>query len=240
MGSRTSPPPCSTPASSSLSSDPETLMQPLISKMDDFSRRLFVTRAARTFLGVGLAPALSGLLPSWAGAAESAPARATAKHVIYLYLTGGMSHLDTFDPKPGTDAQRPTKAIDTNVSGIQVSEHLPKLAKQMDKIALAPSMNPKQGAHDRGQYFMRTSYSPIATTRHPALGAWVCHYGPQGKSTLPGNVLIGGANQHPGAGFLDSRFAPLPIGNPKEGLKNSARPGGIDEGTFERRMELTN
>ena len=210
---------------------------------DDISRRLFVTRAARAFLGVGMVPTLGGIAPMWAVGDESAAAAGragSAKRVIYLYMTGGMSHLDTFDPKPGTDAQGPTQVIATNIDGVQVSQHLARTAQHMDKIALVRSLHSKQGAHDRGQYFMRTSYAPIATTRHPGLGAWIARLAARSNAALPGNVLIGNAGGHPGAGIMETRYAPLPIGDPQEGLKNSTPPAGVDEQTFERRLKLAN
>jgi hypothetical protein len=213
-------------------------MQPTDLSMDEISRRLFLTRAARAFLGVGLAPAVGGLLPSLA-AAQNVAAAAKAKQVIYLFMVGGMSHLDTFDPKPGTEVQGPTGVISSCVDGIQVSEHMARTAQQMDKIALVRSMSSKQGAHDRGQYFMRTNYAPIATTQHPGMGAWVANCMDRINPNLPANVLVGGGSQHPAAGFMPSRYAPLPIGNPEEGLKNSAAPRGVDDKTFERRLRLT-
>ena len=69
-----------------------------------------------------------------------------------------MSHLDTFDPKPGAETQGPIESIKTNASGIAVSEYFPEMAKQMDKVAVISSMNSTQGAHAQGRYFMHTSY----------------------------------------------------------------------------------
>lgn len=217
-------------------------MRSLIPQLDESSRRLFLSRAAKTFLGVGIAPAMLGAVPAWAAGAEVAAggAKAKAKRVIYLFMTGGMSQLDTFDPKPGTEAQGPTEVIATNAHGVQVSQHLALTAKHMDKVALVRSLHSTQGAHDRGQYFMRTSYAPIATTRHPGMGAWLNRLAGKDNATLPGNVLIGNAGGHPSAGFMDSRYAPLPIGNPEEGLKNSSRPRNVAEKDFNRRLELAN
>ena len=93
--------------------------------MNDLNRKEFVSVAAKTFLGVSAAPLLAK--------AQKMP---TAKNVIYLYMNGGMTHLDTFDPKPGAETQGDTKAIRTNVDNIIISENFPKLAYVMDKIAL--------------------------------------------------------------------------------------------------------
>ena len=103
--------------------------------MNHLNRKEFVSVAAKTFLGVSAAPFLAQ--------AQKMP---TAKNVIYLYMNGGMTHLDTFDPKPGAETQGDTKAIRTNVDNIIISENFPKLAYVMDKIALIRSMNSTTGA----------------------------------------------------------------------------------------------
>ena len=97
---------------------------------------------------------------------------AKAKHCIFLYMEGGPSHLDTFDLKPGQENQGETKPIKTNVPGRRISEFLPMLAGQFDKLAAIRSMYTETGAHEPGQYLMHTSYKMIATTRHPWMGPW--------------------------------------------------------------------
>jgi hypothetical protein len=201
---------------------------------DDFTRRAFVTRAARTFLGVS---ALS-VAPGVRSAAAAAPFK-PARSVIYIYLNGGMSHIDTFDPKTDPDTRGEFEAIKTAADGVQVTSVLPNTARVMDRVCLFRSVSSKQGAHERGQYLMRTSYNPIATTRHPALGAWIQKLGGKANPMLPGNVVIDGDSRHPGAGFLDSTYAPLSIGNPEAGLQNSTLPRGVTEGQFQRRMALS-
>ena len=94
------------------------------------------------------------------------------KSVIYIYLQGGMSHLDSFDPKENEEVKGTTNAIGTNVDGIQISEHLPKLAAIMDKIAIVRSISSTAGAHKQGQYIARTSYQLRGSIIHPSLGAW--------------------------------------------------------------------
>jgi hypothetical protein len=210
-------------------------MHDSIRKMDEVSRRRFVAGAASTFLGVSVMP-WRRLLAAPAGGLAPAP---KAQHVIYLYLTGGMSHLDTLDPKPGVEEQGPTETISTNAAGIQLASHFKSLAKQADKIALVRSMTTKVGAHERGQYFMRTSYQPLATIQHPAIGAWAMKLGAKSNHTLPGNILVNGPSQHPGAGFFDTRYAPLRIGNPADGLQNSTLPNGVTEKQFTHRLDLS-
>jgi hypothetical protein len=105
---------------------------------DEITRRSFAARTASALLGVGLAPTFAQRA-SAAGTGSPLKQVATAKRVIYLYMNGGMSHLDTFDVKPGAETQGPTKAINTSADGVQISEHLPKLAK---KPTTSPSSTP--------------------------------------------------------------------------------------------------
>jgi len=204
--------------------------------IDDLSRRGFLSTAAYSLLGVGGLPLLEGLALAQEKGAGPAPLRpATAKNVIYLYMSGGMTHLDTFDLKPGAPTQGPTEAIGTSADGVQISKHLPNLAKQMDKVAVINSLSSTQGAHAQGQYFMHTSYTLRGTIKHPTLGAWLNLMGGRQNPNLPGHVAIGGG--HASAGFLESKFAPLPIGDPAAGLQDSRRPGAVTAEMFDRRLE---
>ena len=85
---------------------------------------------------------------------------------------GGVSHIDTFDPKPAkSEIQGPVKPLATNVTGLHLTEHLPQLAKQMDKFALIRSMTSNQGDHPAGQYLLHRSYLAGGTVTHPTLAA---------------------------------------------------------------------
>lgn len=207
-----------------------------LNRMDEWSRRGFAAFLAKTFLGVGLLPV------GGAAAAFGSPAVGTrggsAKRVIYLFMNGGMSHLDTFDPKPGSEVQGPVQTIGTRADGVIITEYLPRTAGQMDKVAVLRSIHSTQGAHERGRYFMRTSYTQRGTIRHPALGAWALRLGGKLNPSLPGNVRIGTDSQHPGAGFMEEKFSPVPIGNPASGLQNSRMSRGLTEGRFEKRLRL--
>jgi hypothetical protein len=209
-------------------------MRSIINRSDELSRRGFLSQTAGGLLGVSLMPSLA---PTSLFAQTRNPS-AKANKVIYLYMSGGMSHMDTFDPKPGADEQGPVQAIDTNVDGIKVSEYLPSLARQMDKMALVRSLSSTQGAHEQGQYFMHSSYTPRGTIQHPGLGAWMHRLDGRKNSTLPASVRIGGSSRGSGSGFLESKFAPLVINNPNDGLKNSKRRKGMSEKEFKDRLDL--
>ncbi len=173
-------------------------------------------------------------------AQASAAQKATAKRVIYLFMEGGMSHIDTFDPKPDNKAvQGPVGVIGTNVDGIRVTSNLPKVAKQMDKIALIRNMSHTQGNHEPGQYKFRTGYENQAGIIHPALGAWATALGKRNNPNLPPYVRVGGLGGHPASGFMEVKYAPLPISNPESGLSNSARPEGLSEERFEQGLALS-
>ena len=207
---------------------------------NDLSRRTFVSGAAKTFLGVSAMSALRTQVIAAPGQGTSPLKQAaTARNVIYLYMNGGMSHLDTFDPKPDkADIMGLTKVINTNVDGIRISNNLPLTARQMDKLAVIRSMSSTQGAHEQGQYYQRTSYTMRSSIRHPFMGAWLQKFQDRGNPTLPGSVMIGNDSRHPGAGFFESRFAPLMISDPEGGINNVKTNQWFTEERFHDRLNV--
>ena len=204
-------------------------------KSDDLARRMFLAGAAKSLLGVG-GFALSNRELTAATHSPSTSTKPSAKSVIYLYMTGGMSHLDTLDPKPGASTQGPVETLNTNVTGMHVSEYLPNLAKVADKIAILNSLSSTQGAHAQGRYHMHTSYFLRGTIQHPDLGAYSASLLPPLNKTLPANVKIGGNSSGLGAGFLEKKYAALPIGDPGSGLQHSTLPRRVDGNRFLRRL----
>lgn len=200
---------------------------------DPTTRRAFVAGMARSLLGLSFGSSLFAR----GAAARPGACRPRARQVIYLFLRGGMSHLDTLDPKPGTATGGPTQAVRTRADGVLLGQYFPKLAQQMDKAAVVSSMTSKQGAHPQAQYLMRTSFDKRGTIQHPSLGAWIQrHLGVQNAS-LPGHVLVGGGADMPTTGFLPPQFAALPIGDPEAGLQHSSLPRGVTPDQFARRLE---
>ncbi|MDB4391994.1 DUF1501 domain-containing protein, partial [bacterium] len=151
-------------------------------------------------------------------------------------MNGGMSHLDTFDTKPGAETQGPVESIKTSADGVQLSEFFPLLSKQMHNVAVINSMNSTQGAHAQGNYFMHTSYFLRGTVKHPDMGAWASKHLGKINPGLPANVKVGGASNGLGGGFLESEFAALPIGNPESGLQYSSLLDGVTNSRFGRRL----
>lgn len=195
------------------------------------ARRDFLGQAARAAFGITLLDGLAGRR------ATAAPA-AGGTNVIYLMMRGAMSHIDTFDPKPGREEQGETKAIATKLPGVMFGEHLPLLAGLADRLAVIRSLTTETGAHEQGTYLMRTSYAQLNSIRHPAFGSWALHVLGKRSRDLPGYVLVGNGNEHPGCGFLDPAVTPVPLADPERGLENIARPAYLSQANFERRLSL--
>jgi hypothetical protein len=205
----------------------------------EISRRDFAAKTASSLLGVGL---LGQYMSGTARAAFEGSSKlkqvATAKNVIYLYMSGGQTHLDTWDPKEGVETAGPTKPIKTSADGVRVSEYLPLTAQQMHHATVINSLSSTQGAHEQGNYMMHTSYELRGTIRHPAMGAWLNVFQGGGNSTLPNFVFIGNDSRHPGAGFFPAAQSPLFVSNPENGLKNVKLQPGLTEDKFQARMKL--
>lgn len=207
-------------------------------KSDEWSRRRFMEGTAKSLLGVG-ALGLTSRSGAALGPGLGLPERTgAAKHVIYLYMNGGMSHLDTFDTKPGHANQGETKTIDTKVDDIKISQHFSGLAKQADKLAIIRSLTSTAGAHDQGNYLMHTSYEQRATIRHPGIGAWALKFKGRLNPNLPGSVYVGADSRiNGGGGFFEPEYEPLAINDPNSGLKNS-RLRNMKQDDFDRRLAL--
>lgn len=204
------------------------------------SRRQFAERVAKSCLGVSL---LNGLLPRSSMAAfegaSKAKQTATAKRVIYLYMSGGMTHLDTFGAQPGADTMGSTKTIRTSADGVQIGELLPNTAQMMHRGVIINSLTSTQGAHEQGNYFQHTSYTLRGATRHPSMGAWLQKFQGKGNAELPGTVVITNDSKHAGAGFFEAAFQPLVLNDPARGLQNSHMPAHVSQADFDYRLNLS-
>ncbi|MFN8856765.1 MAG: DUF1501 domain-containing protein [Planctomycetaceae bacterium] len=210
------------------------------------SRRDWMRLSACGLLGMSH----SGWLPLLAD--EAAQAKANRKSCILLWMTGGPSQTDTFDLKPGHAHGGPFQPIETSVPGIQISEHLPGLAKQMQHCAVIRSMSTKEGDHSRATYLLRTGYLPQGPVQYPTVGAaWSRELGsseaelPNFVSVAPFRFLSPGAF---GPGFLGPRYAPLVVGEGQPGgtadyeqslqVKNLAVPESVTGPQSEARLDL--
>jgi hypothetical protein len=154
--------------------------------------------------------------------AERSGPRAPAQSVILLWLAGGPSQLETFDPHPGTSSAGGTTAIDTAVAGLQLGAGFESLAEQMANVSLVRSLVSKEGDHERGTYVVKTGYRPDPTLVHPSIGAICCHQLPLGPIEIPRHVSIL-PNQWPArGGFLGNRYDAFKTFDPAEQVPDVA------------------
>lgn len=170
------------------------------------------------------------------------PLRATAqstsrptkpKSCILLWMNGGPSHLETFDPKSGTRTGGSTTSIKTNVNGIEIAEGFAQVAEIASELAILRGMTSKEGNHQRAQYLMHTGYAPNPTIAHPSLGAWVNAELGSPKSDLPNFVSISGPSI--GAGFLGVQYAPFVVQNPTQPPQNVGYARNVTMERFDMR-----
>ncbi len=159
---------------------------------------------------------------------------AKAEHVILFWNGGGMSHIDTWDPKPGRPTQGDFSPIATSAPGVQISEIFPKLSKQMHNAALIRSIAGTQGAHGRASYNLQTSYLPGPNLRHPGVGSVVVHE-LNNHSDLPPYITISG--QAPRASYLGQKCEAYYVAAPGEKDPYLAFPAGITQVRGDRRLE---
>jgi hypothetical protein len=193
-----------------------------------------VTR--RRFLqGTGSIATLLGMPVSQLLAAKGSSAPAKAEHVILFWNRGGMSHIDTWDPKPGRPTQGEFEPIKTSADGIQISEIFPKLAQQMHHCALVRSIAGTNGSHGRATYELLTGYGQSANLVHPGLGSIVAHE-KERLGDLPAYVTVSG--QAPRAGYLGQSCAAYFVGQPGEPDPYLAFPAGISEIRGNKRLDV--
>jgi uncharacterized protein (DUF1501 family) len=194
-----------------------------------FPRREFLARGLIGTLGLALSPHAAR---AWAANT------ARADRCVLIWLNGGPSHLDTFDPKPGTPTGGPFAAIDTSVPGIRLAQHLPRLATQARHFSLIRSLSSREADHERAYQLLHTGHVPQETVAHPALGAIVARHWSPDLATLPAYVSIRGASAGPG--FFGLEFAPHVINDPASPFENIAPPQGVSNRRLDRRFAALN
>ena len=215
---------------------------------DGVARRDFLRLGSAGVFGLGLT--LPELLARQARAAEAGK---SAKDVslIFLFLHGGMSTIDTWDLKPDAPAEfrGDFKPIDTNVPGVRISEHLPRTAKQMDKIAIIRSFRHHNSDHGPADHYILTGYFPTAgfnptlspNNQRPAHGAVVARtLGPRGS--VPPYVCLPKLHPSAGSAYLGPAAAPFVIdadpNAPDFAVPDLAPPAVVDASRLDARKEL--
>ncbi len=203
------------------------------------SLRLGLTAA----LGAGFAD----LLRLRSLAATTSSASPAAKSCILIWLDGGPTHYETFDPKPAAPSEIRGEffPIETSVPGVQFSEHLPGLAAIADKLAVVRSIRHDQGNHGAGNHYMMTGAPPripvgcgAFVSFHPSLGSVTAHQ--RGSAgALPGYFSIPQMSRSGGPNFLGAQYAPFVVPNDPNSssfrVRDVALPGGLPQDRFDRR-----
>jgi hypothetical protein len=194
---------------------------------------------------------LSGWLERLAAQTADNPERKRA--CILLWMAGGPSQTDTFDLKPGHANGGPFTEIATSVPGVRISEHLSKISKWMERMAIIRSMSTKEGDHTRATYYLRTGYLPQGPIHYPPLGATLSKELGGEKAALPNFVSIAPvpflSPAAYGPGFLGPQYAPLVVGNgngfgPQGNYDTALRvqdlqpPAGVGQAQADARIDL--
>ena len=178
--------------------------------MEPLNRRGFLRMA-----GVAGATWLTPVSQLLARAAEApGKPRDHAQSIIMLWLQGGPSQLETFDPHPGTRIAGGTTAVASAVKGVQLATGFERTAEEMASISLIRSMTSKEGDHERGTYAMKTGFRPDPTVIHPSIGAIVCHELPLAGCDIPRHISILPSQWPVRGGFLGDQYDAFRTGDP--------------------------
>ncbi len=189
------------------------------------------TLARRQFLG-GLAAgagALAGGLGVFTHPALAGKLQSDQKRIVVFNMHGGLSQLESWDPKPGTDTGGPFRAIPTSVPGIHICELLPQTAQQMHHLCLIRGVNTSEDDHGKGIYMMLTGRRQTPAADYPQLGAVAAKALTPQDSSLPGHILItpgGSGGRGNDSAYLGPKFSSIYLGNGKP-PQNTTRPDSI-------------
>ena len=190
------------------------------------TRRRMLGISSATLLGMPIAQMLAQ-----AGEAK----KAKCEHVILFWNGGGMSHIDTWDPKPGRPVAGEFDPIKTSADGVQISSIFPTVAKQMHHAALIRSIAGTNGAHGRASYQLQTSYNQSGNLIHPGIGSIVVHE-KERVGDLPSFITISGNARR--AGYLGQRCEAYYVGRPGEKDPYLAFPAGISQTRGNKRLDI--
>lgn len=177
------------------------------------NRRDFLRVAAST---LGLSFAVPGL--DLRAAEQRGSER--AKSFLTIWLGGGPSQLESWDPHPGTKIGGEVSAIKTTIPGLEIADLYPQTAEQIHHMSVIRSLVSKEGDHERASYMLHTGYRPEPTLVHPSIGSIVIEQRPNDSVEIPQFVSLGDANFPPRGGFLGDRFDAYRIFNPGQNGQN--------------------
>ncbi len=198
--------------------------------------------ARRAFLG-GVATGLGASALNLGTLVQPAAARnlvSQQKRVLCFFMSGGLSQLESWDPKPGADTGGPFRAIPTSVPGIHLSELLPHTAQQMHHLALVRGLNTSEDDHGKGRYLMEKGRRKMPGIQYPHFGAVSAKALGTEELALPGYIHItpgGGGGTSNDAAYLGPKYASVVLGNGNP-PQNSVRPKAVAEDSATRRQKF--
>lgn len=198
------------------------------------------TFARRKFLGAGLGAGMLGGLSLFGRPASAAALAKEQKRVVVFNMHGGLSQLESWDPKPGTPTGGPFRAIPTSVPGIHISELLPETAKQMHHLALVRSVNTAEDDHLKGMYKMLTGREQSPAAEYPQIGAVMAKCLESPDNSLPGHISItpwGSGGRGNDSAYLGPRYSSITLGNGNP-PQNSQRPEDISDAADAARQDF--
>lgn len=214
-------------------------------RCDGYTRRDLMRVGGLTALGLGL----GDFFRMQRLAADDRGLQPKAKSCILIWLDGGPSHLETFDPKPDapSEVRGPLTTMETKLTGIRISECLPRTAGMLDRIALVRSMTSPLGEHNFGTHYLMTGYKPTPVLEYPTFGATLAHVRSQ-PSVLPPNIAVPsfgvGGSKLTGNGYLPAPTRPFSVGGdpskPDFQVRDLDFYGGLDLHRLDRRRQFVN
>ena len=197
----------------------------------DLSRRKFIQVGLSGLIG-----AIAWKHACFSAVAGSAKPRPLAEHCIVMFMNGGPSQLDTFDPKPNSVNGGTFKAIKTNVPDLQFAETLPLLAEQAHHLTVIRSMVTQEGNHERARYLLHTGYAPTGVVKHPTLGSLISHYLGNESFELPHCININSPGYN--SGFLNAAHDPFVVNNLMKPIDDIDYPAQMDAHRFQQRLQM--
>jgi len=196
------------------------------------------TSNRRQFLKTTAAAGMAWMNPlaqKLARCAENDVSETRGKAIILLWMAGGPSQLETFDPHPSQNGSEGRKAIPTPLKHLQLAQGLEEVAELMNDVSLIRSMVSQEGDHERAVYNVKTGYRPNPTIVHPSLGSIVCHELPENAVEIPRHVSIL-PNEWPArGGYLGATYDAFQIGDPGERIPDVISP--VSKERLERRLQ---
>ncbi|MEZ6136906.1 MAG: DUF1501 domain-containing protein [Pirellulaceae bacterium] len=182
-------------------------------------QRLTRRRLLQSTTGLAAGAWLTQFAERLAQAADSKRSSQRPKSLLMLWLQGGPSQLETFDPHPGTSIGGDAKGLSTSITGTQISDLMPATAQQMHHACLVRSMISKEGDHERATYHLKTGWRPDPTLVHPSIGSIICR---QSKDNIeiPRHISIIPGQWPSRGGYLGPSFDAFQIGDPAQPIPN--------------------